>query len=229
MTTTHYKQRRHEEAVARVRAQTTLIESWREAVARRDRLAAEHVEACELVADCTVDIEAATEASAGAIAEVLGVSKGTVLHQLRAGRALRDGDPVPRRQRGGRSEREKRAARRRAELREERMAEPGAAERARELHEAAQRLEPGFAGALSALTGEPADELRRLGFGGLAEARPQEVPAPEGFEESLAAFREARRTGGQPAAEALLRERIGLAEWETPVGPPIGPAEEVRP
>lgn len=118
MTTTHYKQKRHEEAVARVRAQADLIETWREAVARRDRLAAEYVEACELVADCAVDIQAATDASAGAIAEVLGASKSTILHQLRAGRALRAGDPVPRRQRGGRSEREKRAARRR-HLREE--------------------------------------------------------------------------------------------------------------
>jgi hypothetical protein len=42
-------------------------------------------------------------------------------------------------------------------------------------------------------------------------ARPQEIPAPEGFAESLAAFRAARRSGGQPAAEQLLRERM-LAE-----------------
>lgn len=41
--------------------------------------------------------------------------------------------------------------------------------------------------------------------------RPQEIPAPEGFAESLAAFRAARRSGGQPAAEQLLRERM-LAE-----------------
>lgn len=55
-------------------------------------------------------------------------------------------------------------AERREALRRARMADPDAAERAQQLSEAAQQLESGFVGALAAVTGTPAAELRRLGF-----------------------------------------------------------------
>lgn len=55
-------------------------------------------------------------------------------------------------------------AERRDALRAERARETGVTERARLVAEAAKSLEPGLVGAVSAVTGETAAELRRLGF-----------------------------------------------------------------
>lgn len=55
-------------------------------------------------------------------------------------------------------------AARRAALRRQRLAAPGAAAQAARLSAASRRVEPGFAGALSVLTGTPVEVLRRRGF-----------------------------------------------------------------
>lgn len=55
-------------------------------------------------------------------------------------------------------------AQRREAFRRERMAVAGVAERTQQLHDSAARVEPGLLGAVSVVTGESVDELRRLGF-----------------------------------------------------------------
>lgn len=109
------KDEKFEAEVAAVRVgHADLIDTRAAAIARRDRLAGEYEAACELVAECTLDVKAASGAPDRVLAAALGVSRGTVAHQVAVARALRGGAAKPSRDRGGRSPREKRRAAQRA-------------------------------------------------------------------------------------------------------------------